>query len=108
MSFYDWKSNNQITLVRLPTSQTIPALGSIISSVSPTPLPHVRKACTSLLTKQLLRPDGVQGLCIAFFSEEDHTGDMAQLDKLEQFARILNSVPFALKAEVNFTLISDH
>ncbi|KAJ7507767.1 hypothetical protein B0H11DRAFT_2314195 [Mycena galericulata] len=41
----------------LPPAQTITALGAVLS-VKPCP-PHLHKACASLLSKQLLRPDGV-------------------------------------------------
>ncbi|KAJ7781261.1 hypothetical protein B0H16DRAFT_1497669 [Mycena metata] len=66
----------------LPPSQTITALGAVLS-VKPCP-PHVHKACASLLSKQLLRPDGVRGLCAAVFGED---ADEVQLEKIEHVAR---------------------
>lgn len=83
--------------LRVSPSQAISALAGIISSTPPL---HVQNACTSLLTRQLLRPDGVDGLCRAMFSEEETAGDEIQLDKLEQIARILNSVPSSMESRV--------
>jgi predicted TIM-barrel enzyme len=77
------------------------SLGTILSSST---IPHVRKACTSLLTQELLRPDGVQGLCEAMFSGEE-TGDGASIEKLEQIAHTLNSTPVTMKQEVRVTLL---
>jgi hypothetical protein len=77
-----------------------------ILSLSTTPLPiHVRKACASLLTQQLLRPDGVQGLCEAMFSEEETNGDDPRIEKLEQIAHTLNSLPATMKKEVRVTFL---
>ncbi|KAF8913868.1 hypothetical protein CPB84DRAFT_1669780 [Gymnopilus junonius] len=78
----------------LHPAQAIVSLGSILSSSSSTlpKLLHVRKACASLLTRQLLRPDGVQGLFEAMFSA-DEVGDEVNIEKLEQIARTLNSAP---------------
>jgi len=78
------------------------SLGTILSSST---IPHVRKACTSLLTQELLRPDGVQGLCEAMFSGEETNGDGARIEKLEQIAHTLNSTPATMKQEVRVTLL---
>ncbi|CAA7259732.1 unnamed protein product [Cyclocybe aegerita] len=83
----------------LSPAQTIASLGVILSSTSPSPPLHARKACTSLLTKQLLRPDGVQGLCATIFSVQETTGDEARPEKLIHVARTLNSVPASMKPE---------
>jgi len=93
---------NHLYSSRIPASQAISALGGIISSMPPI---HVRNACTSLLTEQLVRPDGVDGLCQAMLPEREFSGDEIQLDKLEQIARILNSVPSNLEPQVS--LVTD-
>lgn len=60
--------------------------------------PHLPKTCGFLLSKQLLRPDGLQGLYTAVFGEED--SESAPLDKLEQIVKILTAVPASLTPEV--------
>lgn len=70
-------------------------------SVKPCP-PHVHKACASLLSKQLLRPDGVRGLCAAVFGEE---ADEVQLEKIEHVARVLTTAPAGMAAEVGGSFI---
>ncbi|KAJ3501037.1 hypothetical protein NLJ89_g9525 [Agrocybe chaxingu] len=89
----------------LSPAQTIASLGVILSSTSPSPPLHARKACTSLLTKQVLRPDGVQGLCATMFSVEETTGDEARPEKLIHVARTLNSVPRSMKPEEYYRAI---
>ncbi|KAJ7179134.1 hypothetical protein C8R46DRAFT_1187560 [Mycena filopes] len=85
----------------LPPSQTITALGAVLS-VKPCP-PHVHKSCASLLSKQLLRPDGVRGLCAAVFGED---ADEVQLDKIEHVARVLTTPPAGMLAEDYFSTIT--
>ncbi|KAJ7276373.1 hypothetical protein B0H12DRAFT_1041351 [Mycena haematopus] len=85
----------------LPPSQTIAALGAVLS-VKPCP-PHVYKSCTSLLSKQLLRPGGVRGLCAAVFGED---ADEVQLDKIEHVARVLTTSPAGISAELYFSTIT--
>jgi len=46
-----------------------------------------------LLGKQIIRPDGVDGLYAAVFGEEEVTGDEASLEKLEHISRVLTTVP---------------
>ena len=46
-----------------------------------------------LLGKQIVRPDGVNGLYAAVFGEEEVTGDEAPLEKLEHISRVLTTVP---------------
>ena len=84
-------------------------MSSLVAILSPSTIPlpvHVRKACASLLTQQLLRPDGVQGLCEAMFSEEEVNGDEASIEKLEQIAHTLNSMPATMKKEVRVTFLA--
>ena len=84
--------------ISLSPAQTISALGAIISAPSPA---HVRKAGSSLLTKQLLRPHGVQGLLDVMFGEEDSLDNGVRLEKQEHIARILMTIPANMKATVN-------
>ena len=65
----------------------------------PKPPLHVHKACASLLSKQLLRPDGLHGLCTAVFGEEEVFH--ASLEKLEHIARVLSAVPASMKPEAS-------
>ncbi|KAJ7744466.1 hypothetical protein DFH07DRAFT_963690 [Mycena maculata] len=85
----------------LPPSQTITALGAVLS-MKPCP-PHVHKACASLLSKQLLQPDGVRGLCAAVFGEE---ADDVPLEKIEHVARVLTTAPAGMPAEVYLSTIT--
>ncbi|KAJ7700055.1 hypothetical protein B0H17DRAFT_276446 [Mycena rosella] len=85
----------------LPPSQTITALGSVLS-MKPCP-PHVHKSCASLLSKQLLRPEGIRGLCAAVFGED---ADEVQLDKIEHVARVLTTPPAGMPPEVYFSTIT--
>ncbi|KAF5387644.1 hypothetical protein D9615_000386 [Tricholomella constricta] len=82
--------------------QTITALGGILTS-SPPPLPHVRKLCASLLGQQLLRPQGVLGLCAAVFGE-DGTDD-SSVEKLQHITRVFTTVPANMKPEDYFSNI---
>lgn len=63
-------------------------------------LPYVRRASTFILGRQLIRPEGLRGLCESVFAEEDVSGDNAPLEKLEHVARVLETVPSGLIAEV--------
>ena len=84
--------------ISLSPAQTISALGAIISAPS---LAYVRKAGSSLLTKQLLRPHGVQGLLDVMFGQEDSLEDGVRLEKQEHIARILMTIPANMKATVS-------
>ena len=88
-------------MLRLPASQTIAALGSILSDV-PSNLTYVRKSCGFLLSKQLLRPDGVTGLLSVVFGEEDVSNDDAPLEKLEHVAQLLGTLPANMRPEVSY------
>ncbi|KAI5893359.1 ARM repeat-containing protein [Schizophyllum commune H4-8] len=87
----------------LPSAQIIVALGGLLSW-SPLPL-HVHRACTTLLSRQLLRPDGVRGLCAAIFGEEKSAEDETSLDKLQHVAKILIAIPAGIKPEEYFTKV---
>jgi hypothetical protein len=80
-------------------SNAITVLGGILSS-APSTLPHVRKACTALLSQQLLRQQGVHGLCAAVLGEEDSTSDDAPIERFEHIARVLITVPANMEPTV--------
>ncbi|KAI0677089.1 hypothetical protein C8Q78DRAFT_959916 [Trametes maxima] len=77
---------------RLPASHVISAAGIALSR-PPSMLSYVRKTCTFLLSRQLLRPEGIRGLCESIFGDEDASGDDVGLEKLEQVSRLLSTVP---------------
>ncbi|KAJ3561227.1 hypothetical protein NP233_g10321 [Leucocoprinus birnbaumii] len=85
----------------LPTAQTISSLGSIISS-SPTLPVHTYRACTALLSRQILRSDGVLGLFSAVFGEEETVGGDIAVQKLEHVSTVLDAVPANTKPQVYF------
>ncbi|KAH9853650.1 hypothetical protein C2E23DRAFT_113637 [Lenzites betulinus] len=85
-------------LSRLPASHVISAVGRALTHASSS-LPYVRKTCTFLLSRQLLRPDGVRGLCESIFGEEDASGEDVALDKLEHVSRLLSAIPAGMKAQ---------
>ena len=87
-------------MVSLPSTLTFTSLGVIMTS-NPAPPPHVLSSCASLLSKQLLRSDGVLGLCGAVFQENVDPGEEAPLEKLEHVARVLSAVPAGLKRVVS-------
>ncbi|KAI0036174.1 hypothetical protein K488DRAFT_41568 [Vararia minispora EC-137] len=88
----------------LPPSQTIGSLGSILSG-HPLPAPHVQRACKLLMSRQLMRPDGVRGLCAVMFGEDDTANESTSLEKLEHFSRVLCSVPSSMSEEEYFHVI---
>ncbi|KAK2466187.1 hypothetical protein APHAL10511_001829 [Amanita phalloides] len=79
-------------LSSLSPVQAITGLGGVLS-LKPEPSLHMRRICKILLGKQVTRPDGVNGLCMAVFGEEEVTGDEAPLEKLEHICRVLTNVP---------------
>ncbi|KAL1747481.1 hypothetical protein HDZ31DRAFT_31894 [Schizophyllum fasciatum] len=87
----------------LPSAQIIVALGGLLSW-SFLPL-HVHRASTTLLSRQLLRPDGVRGLCAAIFGEEKSAENEISLEKLQHVARVLILVPAGIKPEEYFSKV---
>ncbi|CUA70257.1 Cyclin-D-binding Myb-like transcription factor 1 [Rhizoctonia solani] len=90
----------------LPASQAIVSLGAVSQPMRsspetgsrPLPTPsYVQKAASVLLSQQVLRPDGVSGLCAAVFGEGD---EVAPLVKLERIARVLGAVPAQMDREI--------
>ncbi|KAF6762641.1 hypothetical protein DFP72DRAFT_876446 [Ephemerocybe angulata] len=88
-------------LSTLSPAMLISALGSILSDGHNLPM-HVRKAASSFITQQLLRPGGVLGLCESVFGEEETYGDAVKLEKLEQISRTLVSVPTKMAPQEYF------
>ncbi|KAI0262307.1 hypothetical protein BC834DRAFT_828992 [Gloeopeniophorella convolvens] len=95
----EFRSSIMRLMTILPPSQTIASLGSIMSSSPPPPL-HVHKSCASLLSRQLIRPDGVRGLLAAVFG--DGESEEAPLEKLSHVARVLSAVPSTVSAEQEY------
>ncbi|CDO71360.1 hypothetical protein BN946_scf184908.g118 [Trametes cinnabarina] len=89
---------------RLPAAHVISAAGLALSS-SPSSLPYVRKTCTFILSRQLLRPEGIRGLCESAFGEEESSGDDVALDKLDHVSRLLGTVPAGMKPQEYFGTI---
>ncbi|KAJ7228683.1 hypothetical protein GGX14DRAFT_345713 [Mycena pura] len=86
----------------MPPSQNITALGSVLS-VKPCP-PYVHKSCASLLSQQLLRPEGARGLCEAVFGED--AANEIQLEKIEHVVRVLTTAPAGMSMELYFSTIT--
>ncbi|KAF9222024.1 hypothetical protein BS17DRAFT_784322 [Gyrodon lividus] len=87
----------------LPLSQVMTDLGALLSSMPPPPA-HVRRLCSSILSKNLLRPGGVRALYAAVFGEEEGP-ENPQLEKYEHSGLILKSVPAGMKPEEYFAII---
>ena len=66
------------------------------------PIPsYAHKACSFLLSSQLLRPDGITGLCAALFGEGIDASDSdVSLDKLENFATAVQTIPHSVQSQV--------
>jgi hypothetical protein len=67
--------------------------------MSGTSVPHVRKACAYLSSRQLSRADGVHGLYAAIFGHDLAEG-VPDLSKLEQTSKLLSSVPSGTDQQV--------
>ena len=62
---------------------------------------YAHKACSFLLSRQLLRPDGINGLCAALFGEGiDALQSDFSLDKLEHFATVVQTIPRSVQSQV--------
>jgi hypothetical protein len=89
-------------MYRLPASTNIASLGRVLQSNIP-PIPHLRKSASFLLSRQLLRPDGVRGLYATVFGETNadlEVEETSSVDRLEHVARSIGSVPFGIPSEV--------
>ncbi|KAH9918173.1 uncharacterized protein BXZ73DRAFT_92241 [Epithele typhae] len=77
-------------LTRLSAPIVISALGRTLSQTPPS-LPYAQKACSFILSRQLLRPEGIRAVCESIFGEEDVGDEDAPLEKLEHVARLLGT-----------------
>ncbi|KAH0840124.1 hypothetical protein J3R83DRAFT_1101 [Lanmaoa asiatica] len=102
-SFHTLRPSVLRLLEFLPLPQIMTDLGAVLSSTPPPPA-HVRRLCSSLLTKSLLRPGGIRALFTAVFGEQEGSDD-PQLEKYERTAGILMAVPVGLKPEEYFEII---
>ncbi|KAG7449381.1 uncharacterized protein BT62DRAFT_964531, partial [Guyanagaster necrorhizus] len=82
----------------LHPSQSITALGGVISSLSPGPV-FAQRTCSMLLSKQVMRTQGVNGLCAAVFGDSEDSGEEVHLDKLEHVAKVLTAIPKGMEAK---------
>ena len=84
----------------MPSSQAILALGGVIANSPPLP-PHVKKSCSFLLGRQMIRPTGVYGLCAAIFGEQETSEDEVSLEKLQHIFNVLSTIPQSMQAHVS-------
>ncbi|KAJ3810019.1 hypothetical protein F5876DRAFT_89124 [Lentinula aff. lateritia] len=89
-------------MVMLPPVESMVALGSVMSSTNS--VPHIRRTCGYLMSRQLLRPEGVKGLCAAVFGDSENADDI-QLDKLQHISRVLITVPAGMIPKDYFSII---
>ncbi|THH29131.1 hypothetical protein EUX98_g5057 [Antrodiella citrinella] len=75
----------------LPVQQSVTALIDVLPEVSR--LPYARKACTFLLSRQLLRRGGVQGTLASLFSDTEELGEQVPLERLEHISLLLQAIP---------------
>ncbi|KAI0702915.1 hypothetical protein BC835DRAFT_1263578 [Cytidiella melzeri] len=87
----------------LPVSKSITALSTILSD--PNTLPYVRRSCSYLMSRQLLRRDGVRGLLLALFPDGDLSEENAPLEKFESVGRVLLTVPAGMTASDYFDVV---
>lgn len=84
----------------MPLPQVIVDLAAVLSR---TPLPtHVRRLCSSLLSKSLLRNKGINALFSAIFRQD--SPDEPSLEMYEHVGRILMTIPAGKKPEVRSSL----
>ncbi|KAJ4478038.1 hypothetical protein J3R30DRAFT_3290326 [Lentinula aciculospora] len=86
----------------LHPAESIIALGDVLSSTNS--VLHVRRTCGYLMSRQLLRPEGVKGLCEAVFGDSENVDDV-QLDKLQHISAVLKTVPAGMKPEDYFPIV---
>lgn len=61
---------------------------------------YTNQVCTSLLSRQLLRPDGVRGLFSSVFGEASSIVEADDLAKMEHVAKVLTTVPAKMDSKV--------
>ncbi|KAJ3794052.1 hypothetical protein GGU11DRAFT_759476 [Lentinula aff. detonsa] len=82
--------------------ESIVSLGSVMSSTNS--VLHVHRTCGYIMSRQLLRPEGVKGLCAAAFGDSENVDDV-QLEKLQHISRVLNLAPAGMKSEKYFSAV---
>ncbi|KAI0773425.1 hypothetical protein BC629DRAFT_722564 [Irpex lacteus] len=87
----------------LPVSKCITALSAIRADVHT--LTYVRKACSYLMSRQLLRSDGVRGLLLALFPDDEVSEENAPLEKLESVSRVLQTIPAGMTAQEYYEVV---
>ncbi|KAI6035338.1 hypothetical protein F5J12DRAFT_909233 [Pisolithus orientalis] len=83
-------------------SQVVADLGAILSGEPPPA--HVRRICSNLLSKSLLRERGVNALLTVVFGEGD-APEEPSLEKYEHVGRILKSIPAGMAPEAYFATV---
>jgi hypothetical protein len=54
------------------------------------------------MSRQLLRTQGVRGLLLALFPDDEPSEENAPLEKLESVSRVLSTIPTGMTASVSF------
>ncbi|KAI6105625.1 hypothetical protein F5141DRAFT_1235511 [Pisolithus sp. B1] len=86
----------------VPLSQVIADLGAILSGEPPPA--HVRRICSTLLSKSLLRERGINALFAVVFGEGSALEEPS-LEKYEHVGRMLKTIPTGITPEVYFRTI---
>ncbi|KAI6047223.1 hypothetical protein EDC04DRAFT_2622339 [Pisolithus marmoratus] len=86
----------------VPLCQVIADLGAILSGEPPPA--HVRRICSTLLSKSLLRERGINALFAVVFGEGD-VSEEPSLEKYEHVGRILKSIPVGMTPEAYFATV---
>ena len=55
--------------------------------------------------RQLLRKDGVRGLLLALFPDDEISEESAPLEKLESVRKVLQTVPVGMNASVSVYIL---
>ena len=84
-------------------SKCISALSVILADANS--LTYVRKACSYFMGRQLLRKDGVRGLLLALFPDDEVSEENAPLEKLESVRRVLQTVPVGMNTSVSIDVL---
>lgn len=75
-------------------------IGGVDSAPAQSLALHARKTTLNLMSRQIRRPNGVRGLFVAVFGEDDDDENLA-LEKLQHVVRLLCTMPFGIKPKVH-------
>lgn len=89
-------------LESVPLSQVMADLGAVLSGEPPPA--HVRRICSTLLSKSLLRERGINALFAVVFGEGGALEE-PPLEKYEHVGRVLKTIPTGMTPEAYFTSI---